>query len=152
MLCVFISGIEGHTIVRDLFTTHHEQQQRRAGVLSGITLSSECARVDGVVNTIGFPLVGGPAGSMEGGRQIEAAKEILSAKNVPYFVAAPLLIQDADSWQKGGVQGLQTVVLYALPELDGAIETVVLGGLVGGDKIIVIPERVRRLADRLKVV
>ena len=61
---------------------------------------------------------------MEGGRQIEAAKEILSAKNVPYFVAAPLLIQDADSWQKGGVQGLQTVVLYALPELDGAIETV----------------------------
>ena len=88
---------------------------------------------------------------MEGGRQIEAAKEILSAKNVPYFVAAPLLIQDADSWQKGGVQGLQTVVLYALPELDGAIETVVLGGLVGGDKIIVMPERVRRLADRLKV-
>lgn len=49
--------------------------------------------VDAVVNTIGFPLVGGPAGSMEGGRQIEAAKEILSRKNVPYVVAAPLLIQ-----------------------------------------------------------
>ena len=26
------------------------------------TLSSECAHVDVVVNTIGFPLVGGPAG------------------------------------------------------------------------------------------
>ena len=36
---------------------------------------------------------GGPAGSMKGGRQIEVAKEILSAKNVPYIVAAPLLIQ-----------------------------------------------------------
>ena len=37
--------------------------------------------------------LGGPAGSMKGGRQIEAAKEILSAKNVPYMIAAPLLIQ-----------------------------------------------------------
>ena len=52
-LLVLISGIEGHTIVRDLFTTHHEQQQRRAGILSGITLSTESARVDAVVNTIG---------------------------------------------------------------------------------------------------
>ena len=30
---------------------------------------------------------------MKGGRQIEVAKEILSAKNVPYMIAAPLLIQ-----------------------------------------------------------
>lgn len=202
---------------------------------------------------------------MKGGRQIEASKEILSAKNVPYMVAAPLLIQgphilfcyspsllhtplpslptffqyyyplsfsssypsslsfcflpsirhhprppsnssptcrpshpfppfssllslpspgtDTASWIESGVQGLQTVVLYSLPELDGAIETMVLGehiihhliyvsttkflfplsdiivyrlilfsgGLVDGDKIVVVPERVRRLADRLKV-
>jgi hypothetical protein len=33
------------------------------------------------------------AGTMEGGRQAEVAKAILSAKNVPYVVAAPLLIQ-----------------------------------------------------------
>jgi hypothetical protein len=64
---------------------------------------------------------------MEGGRQIEASKEILTAKNIPYFVAAPLLIQSTETWMKSGVQGLQTVVLYSLPELDGAIETVVLG-------------------------
>lgn len=30
---------------------------------------------------------------MEGGRQAEVAKAILSSKNVPYVVAAPLLIQ-----------------------------------------------------------
>lgn len=88
-----ITGVEGHTVVRDLFTTEHEQQMRRRSILSGITLSEESAKIDVIVNTIGFPLVGGPAGSMEGGRQIEAAKEILQAKNVPYFVAAPLLIQ-----------------------------------------------------------
>ena len=30
---------------------------------------------------------------MEGGRQADVAKAILSAKNIPYVVAAPLLIQ-----------------------------------------------------------
>lgn len=37
--------------------------------------------------------MGGPAGTMEGGRQADVAKAILSSKNVPYVVAAPLLIQ-----------------------------------------------------------
>jgi hypothetical protein len=43
---------------------------------------------------------------------------------------------------------LQSVVLYSLPELDGAIDTVPLGGLVGDD-IFLVPERVTRLASRL---
>ena len=89
------------------------------------------------------------AGSMEGGRQIEVARDILTSKNVPYMVSAPLLIQDIDSWKSSGVQGLQTVVLYALPELDGAIETIVLGGLIDGERITIIPERVRKLVRRL---
>lgn len=41
------------------------------------------------------------------------------------------------------------MVLYSLPELDGAIDTVVLGGLVG-DTIGLIPERVRKMNDRIK--
>ena len=106
-------------------------------------------KVDAIVSTIGFPLVGGPAGSMEAGRQVEVAKGILSAKNVPYLVAAPLLIQDIHSWTRQGIGGLQSVVLYALPELDGAIDTIPLGGLVGED-IYLIPERVKRLTGRLK--
>ena len=86
---------------------------------------------------------------MEGGRQIEVARDILMSTNVPYMVSAPLLIQDVDSWKANGVQGLQTVVLYALPELDGAIETIVLGGLIDGERITIIPERVRKLVRRL---
>lgn len=39
--------------------------------------------------------------------------------------------QDIPSWLRDGVQGLQSVVLYSLPELDGAIDAVPLGGLVG---------------------
>jgi cobalamin biosynthesis Mg chelatase CobN len=140
---VFINGVEAHTVVRDLLTSPYEPVSSAPSLV-------QAASVDAIVNTIGFPLVGGPAGSMEGGRGIELAKEILCAKNVPYFVAAPLLIQDMDSWAQGGVQGLQQVVLYSLPELDGAIETVVLGGLVGGDSITIIPERVRKLLARVK--
>ena len=40
------------------------------------------------------------------------------------------------------------MVLYALPELDGAVDTVVLGGLEG-DEIRLDPERVDKLAARL---
>lgn len=33
------------------------------------------------------------------------------------------LIQDMASWVRDGIGGLQSVVLYSLPELDGAIDT-----------------------------
>ena len=53
------------------------------------------------------------------------------------------------SWTRDGIAGLQSVVLYSLPELDGAIDTVPLGGLVG-DNIFLVNERVTRLAQRIK--
>jgi magnesium chelatase subunit H len=143
-LPIFINGVEGHVAVRDWLTTEDEQAHGSAP-----TLSQQAVKVNAIVSTIGFPLVGGPAGSMEAGRQVEVAKRILSAKNVPYIAAAPLLIQDIHSWTRQGIGGLQSVVLYALPELDGAIDPVPLGGLVG-EKIYLIPERVQRLTSRLK--
>ena len=146
---IFINGVEGHVAVRDLMTTAYEQDRRARGINDTPSLSKEAVQVDAIVSTIGFPLVGGPAGSMEAGRQVEVAKRILSAKNVPYFVSAPLLIQDIYSWTRQGVGGLQSVVLYALPELDGAIDPVPLGGLVG-DRIYLVPERVKRLTGRVK--
>jgi magnesium chelatase subunit H len=146
---IFINGVEGHVAVRDLLTTDFEQTQRRHGSIATPSLSAEAVSVDAIVSTIGFPLVGGPAGSMEAGRQVEVAGRILQAKNVPYLVAAPLLIQDIHSWTRQGIGGLQSVVLYALPELDGAIDSIPLGGLVGND-IYLIPERVQRLTGRLQ--
>ncbi|AFY31344.1 magnesium chelatase subunit H [Calothrix sp. PCC 7507] len=148
-LPIFINGVEGHVAVRDWMTTNYEIQQRQQGNIETPSLSLEAVKVDAIISTIGFPLVGGPAGSMEAGRQVEVAKRILTAKNVPYFVAAPLLIQDIHSWTRQGIGGLQSVVLYALPELDGAIDTVPLGGLVG-ENIYLVPERVERLIGRVK--
>ncbi|NEP02755.1 MAG: magnesium chelatase subunit H [Symploca sp. SIO2E9] len=148
-LPIFINGVEGHVAVRDWMTTAYETAQRKLGKVATPSLSTEAMEVDAIVSTIGFPLVGGPAGSMEAGRQVEVAKRILTAKNVPYIVAAPLLIQDIYSWTRQGIGGLQSVVLYALPELDGAIDPVPLGGLVGED-IYLVPERVKRLTGRIK--
>ncbi|GAA6622662.1 magnesium chelatase subunit H [Scytonema sp. NUACC26] len=148
-LPIFINGVEGHVAVRDWMTTDYESEQRQQGHIETPSLSPEAVKVDAIVSTIGFPLVGGPAGSMEAGRQVDVAKRILTAKNVPYIVAAPLLIQDIHSWTRQGIGGLQSVVLYALPELDGAIDTVPLGGLVG-EEIYLVPERVQRLIGRVK--
>ena len=138
---IFINGVEAHTVVRDQLTSAAE-------VAAG-TAPPGAIPVDAVVSTIGFPLVGGPAGTMEGGRQADVARTILESKGVPYFVAAPLLIQDIASWAADGVAGLQAVVLYSLPELDGAIDAVPLGGLAAGD-VFLVPERVRALARRVR--
>ncbi|MEA5474535.1 cobaltochelatase subunit CobN [Synechococcus sp. CCY9201] len=156
-LPVFINGVEGHMAVRDWMTSATElataqvaeQTSEQTSEAPASGARRDAVAVDAIVSTIGFPLVGGPAGSMEAGRREEVAQRILRAKNVPYLVSAPLLIQDLHSWTRQGIGGLQSVVLFALPELDGAIDPVPLGGLVG-DRIYLIPERLRRLTGRLK--
>ncbi len=65
------------------------------------------------------------------------------------FRVRGLMLQDMASWSRDGIAGLQSVVLYSLPELDGAIDTVPLGGLVG-DNIFLVSERVIRLSQRIK--
>jgi len=66
--------------------TSHETTEQ-LGNVEILSLSGEAVQVDAIVSTIGFPLVGGPAGSMEAGRQVEVAKRILSAKM--YHTSSP---------------------------------------------------------------
>ena len=148
---IFINGVEGHTIVRDLLSSEHEEKGVKDGSIHRAKSfqSNKAVNVDAIVNTIGFPLVGGPAGSMEAGRNVAVAEKLLRDMDIPYIVASPLLLQSIPQWKQNGVLGLQSVVLYSLPELDGAIDTVVLGGLVGDD-IALVNERVRKLVDRIK--
>eukprot|EP00521_Asterionellopsis_glacialis_P007064 CAMPEP_0195282078 /NCGR_PEP_ID=MMETSP0707-20130614/1119_1 /TAXON_ID=33640 /ORGANISM="Asterionellopsis glacialis, Strain CCMP134" /LENGTH=1110 /DNA_ID=CAMNT_0040341029 /DNA_START=15 /DNA_END=3347 /DNA_ORIENTATION=- len=147
---IFINGVEAHTIVRDWLTSENEEAGAKRGTIERDSTyqPSNAIKVDAIVNTIGFPLVGGPAGSMEAGRNVAVAETLLRNMNVPYFIGSPLLLQSIPQWKANGVLGLQSVVLYSLPELDGAIDTIVLGGLVG-DKIALVPERVRKLASRI---
>lgn len=146
---IFITGVEAHIVVRDYLTSPHKEAKRKKERLYGSFRRGKTAVVDAVVSTIGFPLVGGPAGSMAGARNANVGQIILQQLNVPYIIAAPLLIQDLKSWQKNGVAGLQSVVLYSLPELDGAIDTVCIGGLVGNE-IHLLKDRIERLTGRLK--
>ncbi len=48
--------------MRDLLTSRDEQQQPQQGRQANPSLNRDALMVDAVVSTIGFPLVGGPAG------------------------------------------------------------------------------------------
>ena len=69
-----------HAQVRDQLTTANEISLRAHGSRSGSGPMRDAVEVDAVLSTIGFPLVGGPAGTMEGGRQAEIAQAILATK------------------------------------------------------------------------
>jgi magnesium chelatase subunit H len=127
VLPIFVMGVEGHVVVREWLT--------RMGV-------------DAVVNTMGFPLVGGPAGSTKAGLTVSVARDLLSKLDVPYVVAAPLFVQDEEHWRRHGVGPLSATMLYALPEMDGAIAPVVLGGMRGSE-VTTTPDRLNRLATLL---
>ena len=123
VLPIFVQGIEGHVVVREWLTR---------------------LNVDAIVNTMGFPLVGGPAGSTKAGLTTSVARELLSKLDVPYMVASPLFVQDEEHWREHGVGPLQATMMFALPEMDGAVAPVVLGGMRGSE-IGTVPDRLARL-------
>ena len=128
VLPIFVQGIESHVVVREWL-----------GKLG----------VDAIINTMGFPLVGGPAGSTKAGLTVAVARELLSKLDVPYMVASPLFVQDEEHWREHGVGPLQATITYALPEMDGAIAPVVLGGMRGSE-ISIVPDRLARMAAQAR--
>lgn len=88
------------------------------------------ASVDALVSLTGFSLVGGPAYN-----DSEAAAKVLGALDVPYIGAHPLEFQTLGQWASAG-QGLgpiETTMLIALPEIDGATNPTVFAGRHGQD-------------------
>ena len=98
------------------------------------------------MSTIGFALVGGPAGSTKPGQAAAISKEILSSIDAPYIVTQPLYVQDYADWHEHGVGPMQSAILYSVPEMDGAIAPVVLGALQDG-RYVADPDRLNRLCD-----
>ncbi|MGB5863794.1 MAG: cobaltochelatase subunit CobN [Sulfitobacter sp.] len=87
-------------------------------------------RIDALVSLTGFSLVGGPAYN-----DSDAAVSVLKELDVPYLNAQPLEFQTLGQWAAGG-QGLspiETTMLIALPELDGATNPTVFAGRHGID-------------------
>ena len=82
-------------------------------------------RVDGMVSLTGFSLVGGPAYN-----DSPAAVAALAELDVPYVAAHPLEFQTLGQWgaSGGGLGPVETTMLIALPEIDGATNPTVFAG------------------------
>ncbi|MCP9884571.1 magnesium chelatase subunit H [Synechococcus sp. ATX 2A4] len=110
-------------------------------------LNPEQPIVDGVVSLTGFALIGGPA-RQDHPRAIEA----LSKLNRPYMVALPLVFQTTQEWEESdlGLHPVQVALQIAIPELDGAIEPIVLSGRDDATgKAHTLQDRVEAIAERV---
>jgi len=109
-------------------------------------IDGQSALVDTVVSLTGFALVGGPA-RQDHPKAIEALKRL----NRPYMVTLPLVFQTTEEWQDSelGLHPIQVALQIALPELDGAIEPIILSGRDGATgKAIALQDRVETVAQR----
>lgn len=85
-------------------------------------------KIDALVSLTGFSLVGGPAYNDN-----DAAVAVLQELDVPYIAAHPLEFQTLDQWSASaqGLGPIETTMLIALPELDGATTPTVFAGRHG---------------------
>lgn len=86
--------------------------------------------VDALVSLTGFSLVGGPAYN-----DSAAAVETLTGLDVPYIAAHSIEFQTLGQWggSAGGLGPVETTMLVALPEIDGATNPTVFGGRHSSD-------------------
>jgi magnesium chelatase subunit H len=102
--------------------------------------------VDVVISLTGFALVGGPA-RQDHPKAIDSLKRL----NRPYMVALPLVFQTTEEWQDSdlGLHPIQVALQIAIPELDGAIEPIILSGRDGATgKAIALQDRIEAIAQR----
>jgi magnesium chelatase subunit H len=81
--------------------------------------------IDTLVSLTGFSLVGGPAYN-----DAHAAEEMLAQLDVPYLAAHAVELQTLEQWGGSG-RGLlpvESTIMVAIPELDGATAPLVFGG------------------------
>lgn len=85
--------------------------------------------VDAVVSLTGFSLVGGPAYN-----DSKAAENILADLDVPYLSAHPVEFQTLEQWGASdrGLMPVESTIMVAIPELDGASGPMVFGGRSDG--------------------
>ncbi len=101
------------------------------------------AIVDTILSLTGFALVGGPA------RQDHPkAVETLQKLNCPYMVVLPLVFQSTEEWEQSelGLHPVQVALQVAIPELDGAVDPIVLSGRDG------LTGRAIALSDRMELI
>ncbi len=109
-------------------------------------LNPDEALVDSVVSLTGFALVGGPA-RQDHPKAIEALQRL----NRPYMVSLPLVFQTTEEWEASdlGLHPIQVALQMAIPELDGAIEPIIMSGRDGmTGRAITLQDRVEAISTR----
>lgn len=106
--------------------------------------------IDCIISLTGFSLVGGPAYN-----DAKAAVAALETMDVPYIAAHPSEFQSLEQWENStrGLSPIETTLMIALPELDGATGPLVYGGQEsmgskGDQDKLPIVERIDTLAKR----
>ncbi|MFZ0064151.1 MAG: cobaltochelatase subunit CobN [Pyrinomonadaceae bacterium] len=105
------------------------------------------SRVSQIVSLTGFSFVGGPAMN-----DSASASEFLQRLNRPYRSAVSLDMQTIEAWEASqtGLNPIQAGMQIAIPEIDGATEPFVYGGMTtAGIEPIALQDRCERLARRL---
>ena len=88
--------------------------------------TTDKSRVSQIVSLTGFSFVGGPAMN-----DSESAARFLQDLNRPYRSAVSLDMQTIESWNQShtGLNPVQSGMQVAIPEIDGATEPFVYGGI-----------------------
>ena len=105
-------------------------------------------RVSQIVSLTGFSFVGGPAMN-----DSAAAAQFLRELNLPYRSAVSLDTQTIEAWSDSqtGLNPVQAGMQIAIPEIDGATEPFVYGGIPArGQEPVALDDRCTRLARRLR--
>jgi magnesium chelatase subunit H len=105
------------------------------------------SKIDLLVNTTGFALVGGPAATRP-----DQAEATLRQLDVPAIDLIPLVFQNVDTWRadERGLSPMQLALNVAMPELDGTIDPLVYGGPpAGGEVLEPLPEQIELAAERI---
>ncbi|HSD48175.1 MAG TPA: cobaltochelatase subunit CobN [Pyrinomonadaceae bacterium] len=105
-------------------------------------------RVSQIISLTGFSFVGGPAMN-----DSAAAAQFLRDLNLPYRSAVSLDTQTIEAWSDSatGLNPIQAGMQIAIPEIDGATEPFIYGGIPGrGQEPVALEDRCTRLARRLK--
>ena len=88
--------------------------------------------IDALVSLTGFSLVGGPAYN-----DAKAAEAVLARLDVPYLAVTPVEFQTLDQWggSPRGLTPVESTMMVAIPELDGATGSMVFGGRGSASRI-----------------
>ncbi|HEX7719095.1 MAG TPA: cobaltochelatase subunit CobN, partial [Woeseiaceae bacterium] len=135
----FASGLDARPAVAKFFRDDHDNHK---------------TRIDALVSLTGFSLVGGPAYN-----DSKAAEDMLAELDIPYIAAHGTEFQSLHAWESSasGLLPVETTMMVALPELDGAIGPTLFAGRAGGNAEAASerdmqphPERIAAMASRIE--